>query len=309
MLCKTAQNLKEGAACFASMVIIMYIIENYKLMAERFEGQYGDVHRFLTTFADSGVNEHFHWGRFDWMMTHPCLDRENISRIAIFRDGNSKIAGLALFDTSYEDRWYLLHADSNQELFSQMVEYIIDVDGNEAIVHANESDKPLCDFLASKGFVGQHSESVLELPLNDKRLNDTLPDGFKMVYEPDEYKWRQVIRRGFGDDGEPEAPDEETAKAQMRLNDDAYIKVFAEKGGIYAAHCGVWYDGGETAYIEPVATVPEHRKKGLGKAVVYGVLNIAAGRGAKRAIVLSEQEFYFRIGMTVSSKVRIWTLA
>ncbi len=287
----------------------MYTTENYKLLPERFAGQYGDVHRFLTKFADSGVNEHFHWGRFDWMMTSPYLDRENISRMALFKDENGKTAGLALFDTSYDDRWYLLHAVSNQELFRKMVGYVIDVDGNEAIIHTNERDKPLCDFLESKGFAGQHSESVLELPLIGQRLNDTLPNGFKTVYEPDEYKWRQVIRHGFDNDGEPEAPDKETAKAQRRLYDDAYIKVFAEKDGIYAAHCGVWYDGGETAYIEPLATVPEHRKKGLGRAVVYAAANIAAERGAKRAVVLSEQEFYFHIGMTVSSGVKRWTLA
>ena len=284
----------------------MYTIENYKLLSEHFAGQYSDVHHFLTTFADSGINEHFHWGRFDWMVTSPYLDREKISRMAFFKDGNGKIEGLALFDTSYEDRWYLLRANLNQELLRKMVEYVVDVDGNEAIIHANELDKPLGDFLESKGFVGRHSESVLELPLTAQQMNAALPDGFNMVYEPDEYKWRQVIWRGFDHDGEPEAPDKETVAAQKRLDDDAYIKVFAEKDGIYMAHCGVWYDGGETAYIEPVATVPEHRGKGLGKAVVYEAVNIAARRGAKRAVVLSEQAFYFHIGMTVSSGVSVW---
>ena len=287
----------------------MYAIENYKLLPDHFAGQYGDVHHFLTKAADSGFNEHFHWGRFDWMLTSPSLDREKISRMAFFKDRNDKIAALALFDTFYEDGWYLLHADSNQDLFREMIQYVIEVDGNEAIIHANELDKPLCDFLESKGFIGQYSESVLELSLIDQQLDTrTLPDGFKMIYEPDEYKWRQVIWRGFHHDGEPEAPDKETAEAQRRLYDNAYIKVFAEKGGIYAAHCGVWYDGGETAYIEPVATIPEHREKGLGKAVVYEAVSIAAGRGAKRAVVLSEQAFYFRIGMTISSRVKKWTL-
>ncbi len=286
----------------------MYTIENYKLLPEHFAGQYNDAHSFLKTFADNGINEHFHWGRFDWMMTSPYLDREKISSMAFFKDKNGKLTGLALFDTSYDDRWYLLHAEPDRELLRKMIEYVIDVDGNEAIIHANETDKQLCDILESCGFMGQHFESVLELTLNDKKRNVILPDGFKMVYEPDEYKWRQVIWRGFDNDGELEVPDKETAKAQGRLNDDEYIKVFAEKDGIYAAHCGVWYDGGETAYIEPAATVPEHRKKGLGKAVIYEAVNIAAGRGAKRAIVLSEQNFYFRIGMTISSKVIKWTL-
>lgn len=52
----------------------------------------------------------------------------------------------------------------------------------------------------------------------------------------------------------------------------------------------VWYNGGNTAYIEPVATVPERRGKGLGRAVVYEAVNRAKERGAKRAIVLSDQD-------------------
>ena len=62
-------------------------------------------------------------------------------------------------------------------------------------------------------------------------------------------------------------PSEEVAKAGKHLEIPEYIKVFAIKDGEYAAHCGVWYNGGNTAYIEPVATVPEHRGKGLGREV------------------------------------------
>ena len=61
-----------------------------------------------------------------------------------------------------------------------------------------------------------------------------------------------------------------------------------------------------TAYIEPVATVPEHRGKGIGQAVVYEAVNRAKERGAKRAIVLSDQDFYKRLGMIKSSEVGTW---
>ena len=63
---------------------------------------------------------------------------------------------------------------------------------------------------------------------------------------------------------------------------------------------------GEHSLIEPVVTVPEHRGKGLGKAVVYEAISRARERGAQRAIVLSDQEFYFHIGMKKSSRVATW---
>lgn len=69
----------------------------------------------------------------------------------------------------------------------------------------------------------------------------------------------------------------------------------------------LWYSTGDAAYVEPVATVPEHRRQGLAKAVIYEACARAKALGAKRAIVVSEQEFYFRIGFTLSSEVYAWT--
>ncbi|MCL2285396.1 MAG: GNAT family N-acetyltransferase [Firmicutes bacterium] len=37
----------------------------------------------------------------------------------------------------------------------------------------------------------------------------------------------------------------------------------------YASHCTIWYRKGDFyCYVEPVATDPDYRKMGLGKAVV-----------------------------------------
>lgn len=47
--------------------------------------------------------------------------------------------------------------------------------------------------------------------------------------------------------------------------------------------------------------------QGLAKAVIYEACARAKAFGAKRAIVVSEQEFYFRIGFTLSSEVYDWT--
>ncbi len=287
----------------------MYKAENYRLLSDRFAGQYKEVHRFLKTVADKGMCEHFHWGRFDWMMTSQYLDRDKASNMALFRDGSGEIAGLALFDTSYDDRWYFLRAVPDRALLEEMVEYAIRVDGGETVIRANELDRDLCTYLDRRGFGTGHAESVLTLSLEDGAPRVSLPDGFGIVREADDYNWNRVIWRGFDHDGDPEPPDAETSEAEARLRDDAYIKSFVvSKDGEYAAYCGVWYDGGETAYIEPVATVPEHRRKGLGRAVVYDAVGVAASRGAKRAIVLSDQEFYLRIGMTVSSQVTVRTL-
>ena len=66
----------------------MYSIESYQIQ-ERFNDRYKEIRKFLRANADVGFNEHFHWGRLDWMMAHPFLDVEMLSKIALFGDRKS----------------------------------------------------------------------------------------------------------------------------------------------------------------------------------------------------------------------------
>lgn len=283
----------------------MYSIESYQTQ-ERFNNRYKEICEFLQFNADCGFNEHFHWGRLDWMMAHPFLDVEMLSEIALFRDNGNTIVGTVIFDTCYQNRWYLLHSVSDEKLLRQMIDYITCVDDTPTI-KANLNDIALCKLLEDMGYKKQDAESVLAMDLS-QNLSYRLPAGFS-VNQPnaqiDEWQWRLVIHRGFDNDGMPQMHNEEITEAEKQLRMNEYIKTFVIKDGDYVAHCGVWYRGGETAYIEPVATVPEHRKKGLGRAVVYEALNRAGKQGAKRAVVISEQDFYYNIGMKKSSEV--WT--
>lgn len=286
----------------------MYTIENYK-GSKRFNSLYSEICSFLRTAADKGCNEHFHWGRFDWMMAHPFLDVDMLSKNAVFRDESGSIVGAALFDTSFDDRWYILHFSDDRELLRCMIEYVTESDMDSVTIKASLSDPSLCTLLNSMGFKKQYSEKVLQMDLSSD-LSYSVPNGFR-ISAPDEEinnrQWKRVIHRGFNNEGEPEEASGDAAEAEKHLENSQYIKVFAVNHGEYTAHCGVWYGGGDTAYIEPVATVPEHRRKGLGKAVVYEAVSRAKKCGAKRAVVLSDQEFYFRIGMTVSSEIGTWS--
>lgn len=286
----------------------MYWMENYKGRV-RFNEQYKEIRAFLQVAADTGYNEHFHWGRFDWMMTHSYLDVEMLPKNALFRNGNGELVGAALFDTSFHDRWYILHSISDESLLMQMIEYVTETDAGSATIKANDHDTVLCRLLEKAGFKKQDSGSVLQIDLS-RDLSFPLPPGYYLHnpdWEIDNKQWQLVIHRGFDHEGIPQEPTEEVAKAQKHLETAEYRKAFAIKDEEYTAHCGVWYNGGETAYIEPVVTVPEHRGKGLGRAVVYEAIRRAKEQGAKRAIVLSDQKFYISLGMTKSSEVGTWT--
>lgn len=283
-----------------------YKTERYK-NRERFNEQYQSIHQFLLEAEKTDYNEHFHWGRFEWMHAHSDLDEDKLTSIVMFRDENDVIVGLTTYDTRYDDRVYIIHTSSDKLLLESMVDVVISDEGNGAVLKVNDKDSVLCRLLREKGFEKKNIfASVLSLELSDP-LEYSIPDAYTI--SPQEFiaaprQYQLVIHRGFNNEGIPPKWDDKLLKRIPNVNEN--LRTFAIADNEYCSHCGLWYIAGDTAYIEPVATVPGHRKRGLAKAVVYEACVRAKALGAKRAIVVSEQDFYFRIGFTLSSKVYDW---
>lgn len=241
------------------------------------------------------------------MHAHSYLDEDKLTSIAMFKDENGTIVGLTTYDTGYDDRVYLIHTSSDKMLLEYMVDTILEAEGDGAVIKANSNDTVLCQILQEKGFEKKHRcACILSLDLTNP-LDYSMPDAYSMSPQgcvADPWQYQLVIHKGFGNDGIPERWDDEFLKRIPHVNED--LKTFAIANNEYCAHCGLWYSTGNTAYVEPVATVPEHRKQGLAKAVVYEACTRANAFGAKRAIVISDQEFYFRIGFILSSEVYDW---
>ena len=283
-----------------------YRIERYK-NCQRFNEQYESIYQFLLEAEKLEYNEHFHWGRFEWMHAHSYLDEDKLTSIAMFKDENGTIVGLTTYDTGYDDRVYLIHTSSDKMLLEYMVDTILEAEGDGAVIKANSNDTVLCQILQEKGFEKKHRcACILSLDLTNP-LDYSMPDAYSMSPQgcvADPWQYQLVIHKGFGNEGIPERWDDEFLKRIPHVNED--LKTFAIANNEYCAHCGLWYSTGNTAYVEPVATVPEHRKQGLAKAVVYEACTRANAFGAKRAIVISDQAFYFRIGFILSSEVYDW---
>lgn len=135
----------------------MYTIENYQ-GSVRYKSLYNEISDFLRTVADAGYNEHFHWGRLEWMMAHPLLDVDMLFKNAVFRDAKGSIVGAVLFDTSFDDRWYLLHSTEDEALLRCMIGYVRNLDAGFATMKANLRDSSLCTLLTCMGWKIEYSE-------------------------------------------------------------------------------------------------------------------------------------------------------
>ena len=283
-----------------------YTIERYRNCV-RFNEQYQKLYQFLLHAEKLEYNEHFHWGRFEWMHRHSYLDIDRLTSIVIFRDADGEIVGLITYDTSYDDRTYLIHTSEDADLLNAMVDAVLAGEESKAIIKVNSKDDALCAVLRERQFERTHRDNtVLTLDLS-RELEYSLSEDYSISqpgFDVDDWQYQLVIHKGFDNEGIPEKWSDEVLA--LTPNENADLKVFAIAEDIYCAHCGLWYTEGDTAYVEPVVTVPQHRGQRLAKTVVYEACNRARKLGAKKAIVLSDQEFYYRIGFECSSEVYCW---
>lgn len=64
-----------------------------------------------------------------------------------------------------------------------------------------------------------------------------------------------------------------------------------------AAFCTMWYDNqNNIGVLEPVGTLPDHRRKGLAKSAIFEACNRVMDLGAEAVYVGSDQKFYKAIG-------------
>jgi len=96
------------------------------------------------------------------------------------------------------------------------------------------------------------------------------------------------------------------AQATPNYRRDLNIVVVAPDG-TFAAHAGIWYlPGLRVVHVEPVATDPGHRRRGLGTVAVIEGLRRVREDGATMAWVGSDQLIYMSMGFRVTAAPTLW---
>ncbi len=261
----------------------------------------------------------FTYVRWDWMITHSYLNKSAIGRIGLWED-NAAIVGIAAFDCQPGEA-FCLNLPGYDELKKTMLHYSEDAlsenDKFGIIIH--DRDLEYQELAAGCGYIATtNQESDARFNIETTPLTYQLPEGFRitsMKDTPDLYQYRRVLWKGFNHElngeGQFSFSEEEEKGAQkemFRPNVDLELKVaVVAPDGNFVSYCGMWYDP-EAGYavVEPVATDPDYRKMGLGKAAVLEGLRRVGLRGAKTAYVGSSQQFYYNIGFRPYTTSTVW---
>jgi len=258
--------------------------------------------------------------RWEYMHFHPQIKETNLEKIGVFED-DGKIAGVVHHEHTERQAYFQVrpgykhikkamfdYAEENFQGVSQSTGQLI------RALYINDFDTTLSQLAEARGyekwveFAEGYSRYWLDKPVPVVNL----PEGFhlqSLSEEVDLEKINRVLWRGFNHPGYPpeeEIPGRREVMLAPNFRKDLTIVVVAPDGN-YVSYSGMWVvPENRIAYVEPVATDPDYRRMGLGKAAVLESIRRAAAMGANVAWVGSDQEFYKAIGFETMFAAYPW---
>jgi len=266
-------------------------------------------------------NRDGHWFQpiWEYAYTHTMFDPEAVPRIGIWEDAGAMV-GLALYETRLGEAFFQTHP-AYVHLKPEMLAYAeghltgsTDEGKRYLKAYVNDFDTAFEAVVRSRGYEPEPrshrpmSQFVIPDPFPPIRV----PDGFRLQSLADDNdlaKVHRVLWRGFNHPGEPSADGIE-GRRQMQsgphFRKDLTMVVQSPQGA-FVAFAGLWFDPiNRFGYVEPVATDPDYRRRGLGTAAVLEGIRRCGELGATVAYVWSAQPFYRAIGFKTLFTLNCW---
>ncbi len=280
-----------------------------KVKSYKYPDDFNSVGQFLVeTYLQNGKHRNWLQPRWEYMHFHPILDESSLNKIGIWKD-NGKVVGVVHHEHQMGEVYFEID-QAYLFLRKEMLEYAEanlckEEKGRKyLLVFIDETDD---DFIAAAENLGFQKNEKYKEPMSQLKITDpfppiNVPEGFllkSMQDENDLEKRARVLHRGFNHPGEPpEDGIEGTRKMQSAPNFKKDLTIVAvAPNGDFVSFCGMWYEPvNKIAYVEPVATDPNYRRKGLGKAAVLEGIRRCGELGATIAYVGTGKAFYKSMG-------------
>lgn len=247
---------------------------------------------------------------WEYAYTHPYLDESSLGRIGIWEDEAHEVVAVANYESRLGEAYFHTHPDYvylKPEMLAYAEAHLAGTDekGIRYLnVYVNDFDTAFKEVVAARGY---RKEAYAHRPMSQFEIPSpfppiSLPTGFRdqsLAEENDLHKMHRALHRGFNHPGEPP---EDGLQGRVKMQSGPNFRpdlttVVVAPSGDFVSYSGMWYDPvNRFGYVEPVATDPDYRRMGLGKAAVLGSIRRCAEQGATVAYVGSDQPFYLAIG-------------
>ena len=255
------------------------------------------------------VNRDGNWIEPEWeyMHGHPYLQAEHLGKIGIWEEDGDIVAA-AHFEWQLGEAFFQFKP-GYRHLRDQMLDHAeTNLASKEGMLHAyiRNTDLEFTALVKSRGYTRLPNEDrpMTHMTLPNPFPKISLPPGFHLLSladDPDWAKVHKVLWRGF-DHGElPEITPEDLEMRRSMFDTVSARRdlkiVVAAPNGDFVSICGMFFQPqGRFGYVEPVATDPDYRRMGLGKAAVLEGIRRCGELGAVEAFVGSDQPFYLALG-------------
>lgn len=291
----------------------------FRLLSDHME-----VYQFLLDIYDKDLRCSVAAPFWEYALSSTWMDISYTFLNRLWFDGD-KIVGFVFYESPITDIYFSLHP-GYEELAEEMVEYagkeMPDFNGEQRLVLLKDQNA-IAQAAAKLGYHQVDENTDMEFDF-DTALDYPLPAGFRFVpyEEQDETKRLICCWKGF---------DHEESKGPWR-DDNVYVNgttwtpanarkntrqilqaphqtcrydiVIANEQDEYVCYAGMWWvPENQLAYMEPLCTVPEYRRKGLAAAALSELYRRMKALGATH-MTGGANPFYKAIGYQRSV---IWT--
>jgi len=256
---------------------------------------------------------------WEYATTHPWFDEQSVQRIGIWEDSRTMV-GVTLYESRLGEAFFQVHPaypHLKPEMLAYAEQHLTGTtdDGRRYLkAYVNDFDTAFEHVVRTRGY---EKDAEWHRPMSQFVIPDPfppihLPDGFRLKSLADDndlYKIDRVLWRGFNHPGEPPADGPEGRKKMQsgpHFRKDLAIVVEAP-GGAFVAFGGLWFDPvNRLGYVEPVATDPDYRRMGLGRAAVLEGIRRCGVLGASVAYVGTDNPFYLAMGFKTLFTLNCW---
>ena len=230
------------------------------------------------------------------------MDTSLVHRFSLWEEAG-RVVALVFYENPINHAYFSLRP-GYERLVGEMIDYaeadMPKVDGRQQLVLFG-AQKALVDAAERRGYarVGGYNELVYDF---SKPLEHELPQGFSFVPSDglDYAKLSECCYRGFDNeqtDGPWDGDYEDVVRISLAPNSTLPLcAVVQNERGEYVCCAGMWWtrENG-LAYMEPLCTVPEYRRRGLAAAALSELYRRTKPLGATH-MTGGGDPFYAKIG-------------
>lgn len=264
---------------------------------------YDAVIDFLIQLSKEDSNHiNWNWARLEWMIAHPETDKTKLTTIGLWWD-KDRIVGAAIYDMYYGEA-FCGALKAYMDILPEILDYAYCNLKDESGLGIAICDEDLHAIEVATRFgykKADQTENILmydlEKPIPSELPMDMAVKEYDPATNPCEFAW--LLWQGFdhGND-KTEFERKDKKEKQLRKHLDTSLSLAAvDSFGKLAGYVCLWYSPKtDYAYVEPVCTIPEYRNKGIAKSLLSEAFRRAKKLGVGRAIVISEMDFYKKLG-------------